>query len=59
MEVNGKLHAPATLLLGKDPDTQWLEGWICHRAYQDIVATMKHPLPTLAGSQTLVIQPTA
>jgi hypothetical protein len=30
--VSGQLHAPAALLLGKEPNTHWIGGWVDPRA---------------------------
>jgi len=32
MEVSREFHAPATLPLGKNPDTSWTGGWVGTRA---------------------------
>jgi len=35
--MNSPLHAPAVLLKGRVPGTQWAEGWVGSKADLDIV----------------------
>jgi len=39
--MSGKLHLPAALFPGKDPDTHWIEDWLGPRAGLDAVAKAK------------------
>jgi len=37
MQVNGELHAPATVPRGKNPGTHWVGGWVGLMAGLDTV----------------------
>jgi hypothetical protein len=41
MEVSGQLHTLATLILGRDPNTLQLEGWVGLRANLDVMVKTK------------------
>jgi hypothetical protein len=56
MKVNGQLHAPATLPLGKRVSvTHWIEGWVGPRAGLD--AMKKRQILPLPGSETRTSSP--
>jgi hypothetical protein len=44
MDVNGQLHAPATLLPGKEV-TYWIGGWVGPKAILDAAVKRKIPSP--------------
>jgi hypothetical protein len=63
MEVSGQLHAPATLLPGKEPPgTHWIGGWVGPRAGLDMVEKRKFSIwtkllnPTFLLHKHLVLQ---
>jgi len=49
MEVSGQLHALTTSILGKDPDTHRIGGWMGHKVGLD--ATLKTKSPFLAPAR--------
>jgi len=50
MEVNGQLHALATLLLGKDTSMHCIEGWMGPRTSLNMVAKTKCPFHSADGN---------
>jgi len=52
MEVNGQLHAVATLTPGKVSDTHCIGGWVDPRAGLDTVTKRKIKSLTLSETET-------
>jgi hypothetical protein len=58
MEVSGQLHAPVTLLIGKE--YHWVGGWVGPGTGLDMVVKGKIPSPYQElNPRTLIVQPIA
>jgi hypothetical protein len=50
MGMSGQFYIPTALSLGKNPGTNWIEGWVGPRASLDTVTKRKIPFVALAGN---------